>query len=145
MTPEEIKVQEEIMSEMKQMLKEKTTCMIASYKDVLDNTAKMFRDTDARDVSDDEIAKRADMFWTIALQKIEREHGEAFARQAALRNGEPVALDPAVVAQYNKRAMEQQQGETPCAKRARESAEKIAALQAEVDTMNQQKDILKKL
>ena len=61
--------EQEMMNELKKAIAEKTECMIGSYRAVLDKTALMFRGSVVSDIQADEIAKRADMFWNIALQK----------------------------------------------------------------------------
>ena len=48
--------------------------MIESYALVLDSTARMFRNSDARGLKDEEIAKRADMFWGMTMQEIDRKN-----------------------------------------------------------------------
>ena len=61
--------EQEMMEDLKFAIQNKTECMIESYGEVIKKTAKMFRSSDIRNISDDEIAKRADMFWNIALQR----------------------------------------------------------------------------
>ena len=61
--------EQEMMEELKKTIETKTECMIESYSAVLNKTALMFRESMASDVQADEIAKRADMFWNIALQR----------------------------------------------------------------------------
>ena len=117
-----------IHEEMKQAIKDKTGCMIQSYSDVLDGTAKMFREV-SDEISVDEIAKRADMFWNIALQRIDKEHAIAEqerqqAKQMMQRTTMPQGMPPM--------HRDPNAPESPCAKKARESAEKIKALEAEI-------------
>ena len=141
---------EDIMQEMKDMIKMKTECMIESYGEVLKKTDTMFNTilVDGHEVSSPEIAKRADMFWNIALQKIESERKDAIRveeqmekinreeiRRSRQMPGTQVTPDMNEVIseeEFHKMMNQQNQGESPCAKKSRESAEKIVQLEAEV-------------
>ena len=136
-----------IMNEMKDMIASKTDCMIESYGKVLNNTIVMFRKSGVSMLSNEEVAKRADMFWHGALSRIEKEQAEAKARlereaqeqsmnvQRSMNpmQGMPPQGMPQRMSQEDmNKMMASQGGESPCAKKARESAEKIATLEAEV-------------
>ena len=109
---------------MKQEIDSKTKCMIESYYSVLKNTKEMINAADL-EVADDEVLKRSDMFWTIAMQRIDKE------QDLATRGGRmPTQQQP-----YPG----QPQGESPCAKKSREAAEKIAVLEAEVISKKEKK------
>jgi hypothetical protein len=107
------KEQRELHDMMKNMMADKTDCMIASYGAVLSKTrGMMFAALDGQ-LEDKEIAQRADMFWNIALQRIDKELSQA----RKIEDGTPQAY---------------REGETPCQKRAREDAQRIAALEAKI-------------
>ena len=124
--------EQEMMEELKKTIETKTECMIGSYDKVLNNTAIMF-DKYGSDISIDEVAKRADMFWNIALQRIDKEHQEA-----KIKHDQEKLMQQKAMQQSHVTSMPRDPNapESPCAKKARESAEKIKALEAEL-----QKDI----
>ena len=124
------KITEEIHNEMKQVIADKTKCMIESYSGVLAETKKSLEAELGSMIKDDEIMKRADMFWNIALQKMDKEKALAQNSQMMPQQGMPQGMMP-----QGQRGMppEMMQGqESPCAKKAREAAAKIATLEAEV-------------
>ncbi len=123
-----INTEKELYSEMKKNIQNKTECMIDSYAEVLKNTRRIISDITG---SDDpaEVMKRADMFWNIALQRIDKEQ-EVVTSQMMPSRRDMSARTGGSVAPIMGRGKTSR--ETPCAKKARESAEKIATLEAEI-------------
>ncbi len=123
------KEETELHETMKTMITDKTDCMINSYQDVLNKTRTMIDFVLGDDTTtEEEILKRADMFWNIALQRIDKEEQQRQQQEYAMMQ------------QQNQQHMPPQnmpqgmppQGESPCAKKSREAAEKIAVLEAKI-------------
>ncbi len=110
----------EIHEVMKELVKDKTDCMIESYKDVLFKTQIEIEQI-VGSVTPEEILKRADMFWGMALQRIDREQVQ---QNQQMQNQQ--MMPPQNQRDNNAK------GESPCAKRTREANEKIAVLEAQV-------------
>ena len=132
------KIENDIHEEMKTMIADKTECMIESYGKVLDKTAKMFNEAETQHginmaMLGSEVAKRADMFWNIALQRIEKDQNKVEQEKQMIKQQQQRS---SMIPQQGMPPMDMSQmqrtGETPCAKKARESAEKIATLEAEI-------------
>ena len=111
----------ELHSEMKKAISMKTKCMIESYGEVLESTKSMIESKVGKMVTDDEILKRADMFWNIALQKIDQDKNQ-------MNRGPNGGPRP----QNMPSNQPMPSSESPCAKKQREAAAKIATLEAEV-------------
>ncbi len=111
----------EMTSMMKEIIELKSECMIDSYSKVLAGTKDMLNEyfSEENELDSSEIAKRADMFWNIALQRVDREKQEA-SQQMQMQNQMPPTMQA------------QRPTESPCAKKAKENAEKIATLEAEI-------------
>ena len=112
------KIKDEIQNEMKTMIASKTKCMIESYGDALDETKKVLESKLGKMITDEDILKRTDMFWNIAIQRIDKETQEA--KMNISRNMPPRNIPTANSA------------ESPCAKKSRIAAEKINELEAEI-------------
>lgn len=108
--------------EMKANISDKTTCMIASYKETLEKTIKMMVDVLGEEKLEPEVLlKRVDMFWGMSVQKVEQE-------RMHMNHQPPIDIsDPRV---------KKHRGESPCEKKARESAEKIASLEEKLKDKN---------
>ena len=118
------KITEEIQNEMKSMIAGKTKCMIESYAGVLANTKKALEAERGSMIKDDEIMKRADMFWNIALQKIDQD------KRPTQNQGKQ---RPQPRPNNGMNPMPKNDGqESPCAKKSRQAAEKIATLEAQI-------------
>ncbi len=135
------KIENDIHEEMKTMITDKTDCMIESYGKVLNETARMFRRSDIKNASDEEVAKRADMFWNIALQRIdndkkdvmrEAERKEEYKRRTMSMPISTMPDLPSDTMTVNMPMNMPNQKESPCAKKSREAAEKIAELEAKI-------------
>ena len=114
--------------EMKQDIDNKTKCMIDSYALVLANVEKMF-ETSEFSIDQIEIAKRADMFWNIALQRVDRDEAET-KRQTELMELEKTQ-EANFAKQNNMMSVAPQiKTKSPCQKRADEDAKIIAELRA---------------
>jgi hypothetical protein len=125
------KTENEIRKEIKKEIIDRSQCMIDSYKLVLNETAKMFRDSQVRNMSDEQLAKRADMFWHLSMKKIDKEQDERDAeiRNYKMRQQQMIGQYPPMVKDGSVSTLSQ---ESPCAKRARESAKKITELENEI-------------
>lgn len=126
---------QEIMNETKAILKSKTDCMVESYGEVLTKTEQMFEASLAgHGIDGSEITKRADMFWNIALQKIEKEQQEV---KVKLEQEEHMKMQQMQMQRMPPQGMPPMGSdgkpiESPCAKKARESAEKVVELEAKL-------------
>ncbi len=125
-----------VMNEMKEMIESKTDCMIESYGEVLKKTAQMFIDSGIVLLGNEETYKRADMFWNIALQRIDKEVNEAKAKveqeERMKQQMQMQGMPPQGMPQSFPVGHPPEGKESPCAKKARESAEKIVTLEAEI-------------
>ncbi len=114
--------------EMKQDIDNKTKCMIDSYALVLANVEKMFEDAEFS-VEQVEIVKRADMFWNIALQRVDRDETE-IKRQTELMELEKIQ-EANFAKQNNMMSVKPQiKTKSPCQQRADDDAKLIAELKA---------------
>ena len=111
----------EMTSMMKEIIELKSECMIDSYSKVLAGTKDMLNEhfSEENELDSSEIAKRADMFWNIALQRVDREKQEA-SQQMQMSQQMPQTMQTP------------RPTESPCAKKAKENAKKIATLEAEI-------------
>jgi len=128
------KIENDIHEEMKEMIEDKTECMIESYSEVLGKTINMMSShfIDVYELSSPEIAKRADMFWNIALQRIESDKKDVARELERKADIERRKLTMPDMPPMTNEPIDIGGRESPCAKKARESAEKIAKLEAEV-------------
>ena len=123
--------------EMKRELIEKTTCMIDSYAQVLDNVVIMFRDSKTGGLESTEAAQRADMFWNIALQRIDKEEQEAKRINEQRRNeyiqSQRNSAMPPMPQSQPMPPMPETGRKSPCQERAERDAKIIEDLKAEND------------
>ena len=122
--------------EMKKELVSKTDCMIASYSKVLNNVATMFRNSKTGGLESSEVAQRADMFWNIALQRMDREEQEAKRvreqRQNEFEQAQRSGMPPMPQGQPMP-PMPEAGRKTPCQERAERDAKIIEELKAKND------------
>ena len=135
------KIENDIHEEMKTMIADKTDCMIESYGKVFTKTKKMFiiaLENGDTLLSQEEVAKRTDMFWNIALQRIESDKKDVMREaerkaEAERRSMTMPTMPPGMSMPPFDMPMDMSPPqESPCAKKSRESAEKIAELEAEI-------------
>ena len=127
---------EHAREEMKKELVSKTDCMIDSYSKVLNNVATMFRNSKTGGLESSEVAQRADMFWNIALQRMDREEQEAKRLNEQRNNDYMQSQRSGQVMQQQGQPMppmSQAGKKTPCQERAERDAKIIADLKAEND------------
>lgn len=133
-------ITKKIQEEMKSIMKDKTECMLDSYLELLGKVdkgiTKTLRDTGAS-AEGSEILKRADMFWHTALQKIEKEQAESKRKieddkNKAMQAQMQPQMSPMNMPMNHNKMPPVYPTESPCAKKARESAEKVATLEAQI-------------
>jgi len=114
--------------DMKTELVSKAQCMIDSYADVLQATGEMFGKSKAKKITDEEIAKRADMFWNISLQRLDRDEQE---------NKRKFEQEQQMTTAMSGNPMPQNQpmpsGKSPCQERAERDAKIIEDLKNSKD------------
>ena len=111
---------EHAREEMKKELVSKTDCMIDSYLKVLNNVVIMFRDSKTGGLESSEVAQRADMFWNIALRRMDREEQEAKILIEQRRNEYLASQNSGQASPQVKSSKK-----TPCQERAERNAKKI--------------------
>ena len=135
---ENTEITEQLKNEMKKSINDRASCMLDSYTTILAKTKDEIYDTIGYDIEPAEILKRTDMFFNLALQRMDREIAEIkqdkIAKEAreAQELRQEQAMNMPTMPIMPEGMPPGSFPESPCAKKAREAAEKITVLEAEI-------------